>query len=184
MKTRRHRDRAGAFTLVELLIVMSIIAILASAGMKGWNAANEYARRAHAHTDCLQFENGLASYYADQFRFPKSWEGELETSGPFLTTMLGERNEDNRRATIYFPTGRVQNNPRAHGYIIGLNQYNDPWGTPYRIRVDTDDDESLTLPAQYAERFGNELLGIRVFVHSAGRDRDFETIEDNVTSLD
>jgi prepilin-type N-terminal cleavage/methylation domain-containing protein len=53
MKTNRDTAFGRAFTLLELMIVMSIIAILATAGLSIGGAATRTARKAQAHNDCL-----------------------------------------------------------------------------------------------------------------------------------
>jgi hypothetical protein len=126
----------------------------------------------------------LENYLLDQSSFPSAWSGLLETEGKFLNTLMGEENEYNRGSTTYFHTRQVNNHPKAHGYIVTLNQFNDPWGKPYQIRVDQAFDGAVPLPRAYHDRLGSELLGIEVFVHSAGRDGDFSTIKDNITSVD
>ena len=97
---------------------------------------------------------------------------------------MGEKNEHNPGATIYFDTRQVTNHPKAHGYIVTLNQFNDPWGKPYQVRVDQAFEGAVPLPSAYHDYLGSELRGMEVFVHSAGRDGDFSTIKDNITSVD
>ena len=163
---------------------MSIIAILATAGLKGMGAAKEYTRRAQAHTDCLNFQASIDTYLMDRSAFPSAWSGLQETKGDFLNTLLGEKNAHNPAGLRYFDTSRVNNHPKAHGYIVTLNQFNDPWGKPYQIRVDQALEGAVPLPRAYHNHLGTELRGMEVFVHSAGRDGDFSTIKDNITSVD
>ncbi len=70
MKTNLLRRIGRAFTLLELLVVMSIIGILATVGLRGMAAAKEFARRAQAHTDCLNFQASLDTYLTDRSNFP------------------------------------------------------------------------------------------------------------------
>ena len=184
MKANRNASVGRAFTLLELLIVMSIIAILASAGLKVGGAAKRGVRNSQAHNDCLILVNSLSQYRSLEMPFPKGWDGGQLTKGAFLSALLGKRSEWNRTSTPYFNTGRVKNDPRAHGYIVTLNQFNDPWGNPYQIHLDTEEEGSLTLPPGYGEIFGSQISGRPIFVHSAGPDRDFSTVHDNVTSFD
>ncbi len=151
---------------------------------EGHGAAKEFARRAHAHTDCLNLQAALDDYLLDHSSFPSAWFGLLATEGDFLNTLMGEKNEHNRASTTYFNTRQVNNHPKAHGYIVILNQFNDPWGKPYQIRVDQAFEGAVPLPRAYHGHLGSELLGMEVFVHSAGRDGDFSTIKDNITSVD
>ena len=181
MKTNPYTLSVRAFTLLELLVVMSIIAILATAGLKVGAAAKRVARKAQAHNDCLIFVNSLSQYRALEMPFPKAWDGGQSTNGPFLAALLGEKSKWNRTCTAYFGPGRVTNNPRAHGHVVTRNQFNDPWGMPYQIHLDTEEKGELTLPPAYGEVFGSQVTGRPIFVHSAGPDGDFSTVDDNIT---
>ncbi|MGY8686859.1 MAG: hypothetical protein ACKVHP_03850 [Verrucomicrobiales bacterium] len=78
----------------------------------------------------------------------------------------------------------MKNDPRAHGYIVTLNQFNDPWRNPYQLHLDVEDAGLLTLPPAYGHIYGTKMPCRLIFVHSGGPDRDFVTVEDNVTSFD
>ncbi len=184
MKRNPIDSDGRAFTLLELLVVMSIIAILATAGLTGYGVTMEAARRAQAHTDCLGLENSFSQYLTLEGPFPGQWDGPQSTRGAFLSAIMGEKSERNRSGTPYFQPARVKSNPKAHGYIVTLNQYNDPWGNPYRVLLDVANEGTVSVPAAYRKRFGHQLRGLSIFVYSAGRDGRLNTVEDNVTSLD
>lgn len=163
---------------------MSIVAILATVGATGYGIAMEKTRRAQAHTDCMGLANGLEQYRLFEGPFPGEWATPRDTSGPFLAALVGGKSVHNRTGEAYFPARRVTSDPRAHGFVVGLGQYNDPWGKPYRVHLGTGRDEVLSLPPAYHGVFGETLPGKVVFVYSAGRDGRWETIHDNVTSVD
>ncbi len=173
-----------AFSLIELLVVISIIAILSTAGLSVGLAVKRTAMRTQAHTDCLAIEHSLDNYYALEHRFPRAWDGPQRMEGAFLSTLMGKRSEFNRAGTRYFETSKVHNNPRGAGFVVQLNCYNDPWGTPYQVHLDVSGEDVVALPGSYAQRFGTEMTGRAIFVESAGPDRDFDTVTDNVTCFD
>ena len=71
------------------------------------------------------------------------------------------------------------------GYHAESGRLNDPWGQPYEIYMDADDDEEITVPAIYGSKFGRSgRIKKKVLVHSGGPDKDIKTIKDNVTSWD
>ena len=58
-KARRHRS---AFTLVELLVVMAIVAVLLSLLMAAVQRAREAGRRTQAHTEIRELGTGIALF--------------------------------------------------------------------------------------------------------------------------
>jgi general secretion pathway protein G len=66
MKTHRN----AAFTLIELLIVMGIIAILASIGLASAGAVQEKSKRSRAQTEIAAMTAALENYKADNGDYP------------------------------------------------------------------------------------------------------------------
>lgn len=60
------------FTLVELLVVISIIGILSSLSTISVNVARERARDAKRQADMSQLQLALYFYFDDNLRFPKT----------------------------------------------------------------------------------------------------------------
>lgn len=71
---RRRRQQAAGFTLVELMVVISIIAILAT--IVGYNVlvSVDEGNVAAAQAQIKQFENALLQYRLKNRRFPESLE--------------------------------------------------------------------------------------------------------------
>src|SRR5689334_4633417 len=62
--------RSGAFTLVELLVVLLVVAVLASLLLPALQRANEAARTSQCKNNLRQIGIGLLSYVADGNAFP------------------------------------------------------------------------------------------------------------------
>lgn len=58
------------FTLVELLITVSIIAILASIGISVYSSLQKNARDGKRQSDLRSIQSALEQYYADRFYYP------------------------------------------------------------------------------------------------------------------
>lgn len=67
---RPPNEAKSAFTLIELLIVVAIIAILASIAIPNFLAAQTRAKVARAESDLRTISVGLASYHVDRNRYP------------------------------------------------------------------------------------------------------------------
>lgn len=105
------RSRNGrAFSLIELLLVLVILAVLAAVVVPRLTSRSEQARVTAATTDIASLETALDSYEIDLGRYPTSDEG-LE-------------------ALINQPSGGSENDWRGP-YIKRSSVPIDPWGTPY-----------------------------------------------------
>lgn len=75
------KGRRG-FTIVELLVVVSIISILLTLVFTGISGSMADARERHAEALCQAVQSGLASYYAQKQEWPGQLGGYVE-SGNF-----------------------------------------------------------------------------------------------------
>src|SRR6478672_8528305 len=62
----------SGFTLVELLIVISLISILAAMGIVGYRNSVISAREAVLHTDLFRMRDAIDQYYADKGKYPST----------------------------------------------------------------------------------------------------------------
>jgi len=64
------RKRSSGFTLVELLIVISLISILAAMGLVQYKNSVISAKEATLHTDLFRMRDAIDQYYADKGKYP------------------------------------------------------------------------------------------------------------------
>jgi len=62
----------SAFTLIELLIVVAIIAVLVSLGAVAYSTAQKNARNAQRQSDLKKISLALEKYYSDHGEYPPS----------------------------------------------------------------------------------------------------------------
>ena len=69
--TRTARGDRG-FTMIEILIVMSIIVILTTFGLTQYRHSVIYAREAVLKQDLFQLRDAIDQYYADKSQYPST----------------------------------------------------------------------------------------------------------------
>ena len=72
---RRHRGRtAGGWTLVELMIVISLMTTLSAIALVGYRSAVTRSREAVLKEDLFRMRDAIDQYYADRGEYPSSLE--------------------------------------------------------------------------------------------------------------
>ena len=66
----RRSVEAGGFTLVELLIVISLISILAAMGLVQYRNSVVAAKESTLKTDLFRMRDAIDQYYADKGKYP------------------------------------------------------------------------------------------------------------------
>jgi general secretion pathway protein G len=75
VSSRMAARRSDGFTLVEMLLVLTILAILAGVVLPKMIGHTEHAREVKAKTDIEAFVTGLSQFEIDNGSFPNSREG-------------------------------------------------------------------------------------------------------------
>jgi len=198
--------RTSAFTLVELLTVITIIAILMGLLFPAISIAKDQARKAEARTAVTGIATAVKQYYTEYGKYPLGDQatanptdiifGDATTPNQVLfdilrnqnTTNPGTPNAYNPRAISFFE-GRTASDSSApkSGFApadgpngITKNCYIDPWGSQYRIVIDGDYDNKITknLPYTDFQDTTAPLTGVCVF--SVGKDGKVGNNGDNM----
>ena len=202
MKTHRQ-PATRAFTLIELLITITIIAILASLTASGIINAIDQANRLKVRAVSMELKGGIETYQTDYNRYPvmAGFSGangedapELLTDGSnsLVDTLMGIPPASGGTADLnpkrtQFVTFNPANNGR-HGLVGATRPYKlaDMHGQPYHILLDTNGDNQVKNPdvsntdpklstGQAAH------LATKVAVYSSGKDQ-IPSTGDDVTS--
>jgi len=72
--THQLREGAPGFTMIELLVVMTLVVILATMGMTQYRSSMIHAREATLKEDLFRMRDAIDQYYADKGQYPSTLE--------------------------------------------------------------------------------------------------------------
>ena len=204
--------RPQAFTLVELLTVIAIIAILMGLLFPVMNGVKEQARKAEAKTACAGIVTAVRQYHTEYGKYPIT---SSSTTPPAADVIVGDSvgsgtagNENlfnilravasgtnanhalNPRRIVFFEGKNSANTTAPKGGFGPTGAFFDPWGAQYCVAIDFDYDNQLnTLP--YTDFKGQTVPQTGVGAYSIGKDgklgtngkfKDGSTTSDDIIS--
>lgn len=193
MKTSLYPSRKKGFTLVELLVVITIVVSLASVAFIAANKAINTARERKSQKDCADLALAINNFIADhQGILPVE---ERPENDQFITTDVGD---SARLITILLDREKINPmdkvNKTGKKYISGTvadtkqdglffsgqdaGMY-DPWGSPYFVIMDTNEDEEIADPTA-----PNKPIYSRVIVYGVGMDKEGSQKDKKITNKD
>ena len=145
--TTTHSKKSAAFTLVELLVVISIIVILAGLSFPAVNGALDSAKKTHTKSNAVQIAAAVSAYDMEYGKLPPLTAGSSSSDstgdvGSFLTEILGgaSGNANNSRTVTFLETSSYK---KGKGGTNSNGDYLDPWGSAYQITLDHSYDNSI-----------------------------------------
>lgn len=188
-KTRRR-----GYSLIELLVVISIIAILASIAFSATRAVLAHAYKVETKSQLVALEVAVQSYLTEYNRLPGSGTSDetlrLNQGTDVLKQLLGEASGTNQvnRAGVSFLQVKMARSGKSglleHG--DGYLSLVDHWGNPLFLVLDSDLDGRISNPDRINEdsrvsSAGPSMLRTRAAAFSAGPDGKSGTHDDIVS---
>jgi prepilin-type N-terminal cleavage/methylation domain-containing protein len=182
MKTRPVARRAASgFTLVELLVVISIIVVLAAMSFGAANMAMTKAKKLQTSNDARALKQAIQAFNSEYSRLPDfgAQGDEAQTDGEagaeLLTILLGKEEVSDsmqNKKQIAFGNFKI-NKTKAKGGLVYSNGGSgarpdglyDAWGKPFYLKLDTEYDGELEDPFKQ----GN-IVRDTIIVYSYGAD--------------
>ena len=174
------RSDPKAFTLLELMIVIAIIAILGGLMVPAVQSVLERAKKVQAKSDLIQIVTVLNAFYTEYGRYPvpsgASGDGYQSggttgtTAKDLLNALRGLDPIVNPRQIVFLspPEDTTQTTPK--GKIGSDGQFHDPWGNAYGISIDADYDDQVPNPYNPNTGAGPEKIRQGIIGWSVGKD--------------
>ncbi len=130
---------SAAFTLVELLVVISIIAILAGLSFPAVNGAMDSAKKTQAKSNAVQIAAAVTAYEIEYGKLP-TFTG-TTVNKAFMNILTGSDTTNNSRAIVFL---EAQAWKKGKGGTNSVG-YCDPWDStkPYAISLDANYDNQV-----------------------------------------
>ena len=118
-----RRRRADGFTLIELMIVLTLVVVLATMGMTQYRSSVLYARKATLKEDLFRMRDAIDQYYADKGQYPASLDALV--SEHYLRAIPKDpmTNSDTSWQTV--PAEPDPNNPTAEAGVYDVKSGSD-----------------------------------------------------------
>jgi general secretion pathway protein G len=128
----RSRAIAAGFTIIELLVVMTLIIILASVGMVQYRSSQTRAQEAVLKENLFRMRDAMDQFYADKNKWPSDL-AELVSEGYIREVPVDPitKSKDTWQTTQAQPD---PNNPASAGGVDNVHSGSDRTsldGTPY-----------------------------------------------------
>ena len=203
MKTQHPSSRLlqAGFTLVELLVVIVIIAILASLAVPVTNKVMENANKLRIKATMKDIQVAIGNYRTEYNRFPMDLSGSTsgddidpiptDGSNSIITTLMAaggaDANDPMNRRKIKFVDLPYAKNGASFGIIDSSGgsggadlKLVDIWGMPYQILLDSNYDNRITNPDasnvdQIISSRAPQYLSATTCVHCYGPDNTVNT---------
>ncbi|MBE2204822.1 MAG: prepilin-type N-terminal cleavage/methylation domain-containing protein [Chthoniobacterales bacterium] len=137
MNLHNSASEKGAFTLMELLVVVAIIGILMALLFPAVNGVLNAAKKAQARNDVTQIATACVAFETEYGFGPWGTNNPTEVEGEFLAALMGSNN----RQIVFLEVQDIKDK-RRNGF--DGEAFVDPWGGRYQFAYDPNYSSSIT----------------------------------------
>ena len=117
------RVAQSGFTMIELLVVVSLIVILATMGMTQYRSSVVHAREATLKEDLFRFRDSIDQYFADKGQYPSTLDA-LVSDG-YLRKIPDDPFTKSNSTWQSIPAEPDPNNPAAEAGVFDVKSGSD-----------------------------------------------------------
>ncbi|HUE90391.1 MAG TPA: type II secretion system protein [Vicinamibacterales bacterium] len=128
--------RARGFTLIEVLIVITLIVVLASVGMPIYRNSVQRAQEATLKENLFRMNDAIDQYYADKNKYPQSLQ-DLVSDG-YLRSIPEDPMTDSADTWVTVPAEPDPSNPAAEPGVYQVKSGSDRTGMDGSLYADWD----------------------------------------------
>jgi len=155
----------SAFSLMELLVVLTIIGILATIMMPAGQQVIKAMRKTQATKTATELRTAIMNYYSEYKRFPDFQDGVQDHFGDTLVETSGESGvvdallavpdsqlaeEFNRRGISFLSAKPAKEKGQSGVWKTDDGSYElyDPWGSYFQVLYDSNMDNAIKAPSK------------------------------------
>jgi len=161
----RRLFQSSAFTLTELLVVISIIGLLAGLSAVAIPRAMEAGKKAKVKTELTSLVASVKAYRQEYGRYPINHTTDINEYISWYGPGSPDKTPECRELILILSgqnriMGGVEMNPKMIRFLEGAapdGSFKDPWGNQYGLKMDTSEDGRL-------EYYGNGSTNLAVTV--------------------
>ena len=167
-----------AFSLIELLVAIAIIAVFLGLAFPVFQGVQDRAKRVQAKSDLTQIVTAVNAFYTEYGKYPVVTDDTpiADNSDLFyalraVSVGANASNAINMRQIVFISPPSVKDTGNPRSGIGGNGQYYDPWGVAYKIAIDGTYDNQIANPYGNNNGAGADPVREGVIAWSYGKDK-------------
>jgi hypothetical protein len=137
---------ATAGLITGYLSILITFLVLPALLLPAVNSAIDAAKKAQAKNDVTQIATAVVAYETEYGKMPPgATEAAADIEGTLLNALTGTSTTNNPRKIVFIEVAQAKNGKSGVDSITDPTKFLDPWGNTYKIVVDANYDNSVTV---------------------------------------